>query len=268
MLQEILVQRRSFLTAALATSAAAIVPGASAQSSGAREYYQLRKYTLRSGPQTRLTDQFFSAALIPALNRLGLSPIGAFRVEFGPQTPTIYLLIPGSKLETLVDVDLLLAKDNDFLKAAESFWNAPAKEPPFERIESTLLKSFEGWPKLKVPEATAKNGKRIFQLRTYESPTPADHIRKVEMFHQGEFRIFEKAGCGDVFFADALIGPNLPKLTYMLSFPDMDALNSGWDRFRADPDWKKLSADQRYSFEAIVSNIDSLILTPMPYSQV
>jgi hypothetical protein len=265
------VQRRSFLKTALATSATALAPGAAlAQTppAGSREYYQLRKYTLRSGPQTRLTDQFFSTALIPALNRLGLTPIGAFRVEFGPQTPTIYLLIPGSKLETLVDVDLLLAKDADFLKAAEPFWNAPAKEPPFERIESTLLKSFEGWPKLKVPEATAKNGKRIFQLRTYESPTPADHIRKVEMFHQGEFRIFEKAGCGDVFFADALVGPNLPKLTYMLSFPDIDALNSGWDRFRADPDWKKLSADQRYSFEAIVSNIDSLVLSPAPYSQI
>lgn len=262
------MQRRSFLTAALAASAAAITPGASAQTSSAREYYQFRKYTLRSGPQTRLADAFFGDALIPALNRLGLTPIGAFRVEFGPQTPTIYLLIPGTNLETLVDVDLLLAKDSAFLKAAEPFWSAPAKEPPFERIESTLLKSFEGWPKLTVPAATAQKGKRIFQLRTYESPTPADHIRKVEMFHHGEFEFFRRSGCGSVFYADALIGPNLPKLTYMLTFPDVEALNAGWDRFRADPDWKKLSADPRYSYEAIVSNIDSLVLSPTPYSQV
>lgn len=262
------MRRRNFLKAALATTAASLTTvTAPAQTSRTpREYYQLRKYMLRSGPQTRLADQFFSAALIPALNRLGLSPIGAFRVEFGPQTPTIYLLIPGTNLETLVDVDLLLAKDNEFLKAAEPFWGAPAKEPPFERVESTLLKSFEGYPKV-TPPAT-KNPKRIFQLRTYESPTYADHVRKVEMFHQGEFRIFEKSGCGNVFFSDALIGPNLPKLTYMLTFPDLQALNAGWDRFRADPDWKKLSADSRYSFEAIVSNVDSLILSPAPYSQI
>lgn len=261
------MRRRNFLKAALATTATSLTTVAPAQTpSSTREYYQFRKYMLRSGPQTRLADQFFSSALIPALNRLGLSPIGAFRVEFGPQTPTIYLLIPGTSLETLVDVDLLLAKDNDFLKAAEPFWSAPAKEPAFERIESTLLKSFEGYPKVTPP--TTKSPKRIFQLRTYESPTLADHVRKVEMFHHGEFRIFEKSGCGNVFFADGLIGPNLPKLTYMLTFPDLEALNAGWDRFRADPDWKKLSADPRYSFEAIVSNVDSLVLSPAPYSQI
>ncbi|QNI37832.1 NIPSNAP family protein [Edaphobacter albus] len=264
------MRRRNFLKAALATTAASLTTtAATAQTSNSpREYYQFRKYMLRSGPQTRLADQFFSSALIPALNRLGLSPIGAFRVEFGPQTPTIYLLIPGTNLETLVDVDLLLAKDSEFLKAAEPFWSAPAKEPSFERIESTLLKSFEGWPKLVVPAAAAKKEKRIFQLRTYESPTLADHVRKVEMFHHGEFEFFRRSGCGQVFFGDGLIGPNLPKLTYMLTFPDLEALNAGWDRFRADPDWKKLSADPRYSFEAIVSNVDSLVLSPAPYSQV
>jgi hypothetical protein len=262
------VQRRSFLTAALVTSAASLVPSASAQAqpSSSREYYQLRKYTLRSGAQGKLSDQFFSSALIPALNRLGLKPIGAFKVQFGPQTPTTYLLIPGTSLETVTEVDLLLAKDAEFLKAGQPFWNASAAEPPFERIESTLLKAFEGYPKLTPPASTT--AKRIFQLRTYESPTPADHIRKVEMFHQGEFRIFEKSGCGNVFFSDALVGPNLPKLTYMLTFPDMDALNAGWEKFFADPEWKKLSADPRYSFEPIVSNVDNLILTPAPYSQI
>ncbi|HEX2917531.1 MAG TPA: NIPSNAP family protein [Edaphobacter sp.] len=262
------MQRRSFLKTALATSAATLAPAAATATaqaaSGAREYYQLRKYTLRSGPQSKLTDQFFSEALIPALNRMGFSPIGAFKVEFGPQTPTTYLLIPGTDLQKLVDVELLLAKDDAFLKAGEAFWSAPAKEAPFERIESTLLKSFEGYPKLTPPA----KGKRIFQLRTYESPTPADHIRKVEMFHQGEFEIFRKSGCGNVFFSDAMIGPNLPKLTYMLTFPDMDALNAGWDKFRNDPDWKKLSGNPRYSFEPIVSNVDSLVLNPAPYSQI
>ncbi|WP_260706124.1 NIPSNAP family protein [Edaphobacter flagellatus] len=264
------MQRRNFLKAALATSAASFAATAEAQSSAtnAREYYQLRKYLLRSGPQPKLADQFFSTALIPALNRLGLSPIGVFRVEFGPQTPTYYVLIPGTNLETVTNVDLLLAADNDFLKQAEPFWSAPAKEPPFERIESTLLKAFEGWPKLVAPAIKDPKAKRIFQLRTYESPSPADHVRKVEMFHHGEFKFFEKAGCGQVFYGDALVGPNLPKLTYMLSFPDMEALSAGWQRFGSDPDWKKLSSDPRYSFESIVSNVDSLILNPLPYSQI
>jgi len=262
------VQRRNFLKAALATSAATVAPIASAQSSGSREYYQLRKYHLHSGPQSKLADEFFSTAFIPAANKLGLSPIGVFKVDIGPETPTYYVLIPGAKLETLVDLDLLLAQDSDFLKKADPFWMAPAKEPAFQHLESTLLKAFEGWPKLAMPEATAKKGKRIFQLRTYESATYGDHVRKVEMFHKGEFGIFKKAGCEAVFYSDGLIGTNLPKLTYMLTFPDMAALDAGWDKFRADPDWKKLSADPRYTFEAIVSNVDNLLLSPLPYSQI
>ncbi|MBW8749579.1 MAG: NIPSNAP family containing protein, partial [Acidobacteria bacterium] len=34
------------------------------------------------------------------------------------------------------------------------------------------------------------------------------------------------------------------------------------------PEWKKLAADPRYAFEPIVTNIDSLILNPLPFSQV
>lgn len=262
------MQRRNFLKAALATSAATIAPAVRAQAPASREYYQLRKYSFHSGPQTKLADQFFSSALIPAANRLGFSPVGVFRVDIGPSTPTYYVLIPGSKLEQVVDVDLLLAQDKEFMKLAEPFWSAPAKEPPFERLESTLLKSFEGWPKLAVPAATALKGKRIFQLRTYESPTPGDHVRKVEMFHHGEFEIFKRSGCEAVFYSDGLVGPNLPKLTYMLTFPDIAALNAGWERFRVDADWKKLTADPRYNFESIVSNVDNLILSPLPYSQI
>jgi len=262
------VQRRSFLKAAIAASATTVTAPVLAQAPGPREYYQLRKYELRSGPQLKLADQFFSEALIPALGRLGLGPTGVFKVDIGPRTPTYYVLISGTKLETVVDVNLLLGEDKEFLKVAEPFWSAPAKEPPFQALESTLMKAFEGWPKLVLPKATAQKGKRIFQLRIYESPAPADHVRKVEMFHHGEFEFFRRSGCESVFYSDALIGSGLPKLIYMLTFPDIDALNTGWDKFRADPDWKKLSADPRYSYEAIVSNIDNLVLSPLPYSQI
>jgi hypothetical protein len=64
--------------------------------------------------------------------------------------------------------------------------------------------AFEGWPKLVVPPVTAQHGKRVFQLRTYESPSNQDHVRKVEMFHNGEFEIFARAGFWQVFFGDTL----------------------------------------------------------------
>jgi hypothetical protein len=264
------MHRRRFLASSLATSALALAGKSGAQPATAipREYYELRKYFLQNGPQTKLTESYVSDALIPALNRLGMSPIGAFNLTIGPETPTLYVLIPSTSLEALVTSDLRLAQDQQFLAAAAPFWNAPAAAPPYLRIESTLLIAFEGWPKLTPPPSTAQHGKRIFDLRTYESATSQDHVRKVEMFHNGEFEIFQKSGFAQVFYGDALIGPRLLHLTYMLSFADLTEMDAKWEVFRNDPNWKKLSASPRYAFEPIVSNITNLILTPTAFSQI
>jgi hypothetical protein len=95
------------------------------------EYYDLRRYQLTSGPGTKMTENFFAGALIPALNRLGIGPVGAFSIYFGPDTPAYYLLLPSTKLETLVTADLELVKDPVFMKAAAPFWDAPAGAPPY-----------------------------------------------------------------------------------------------------------------------------------------
>jgi hypothetical protein len=264
------MNRRNFLSTSLSTSlAASALSLAAADTKAAAEYYDLRRYQLASGPGTKLTDDYFGGALIPALSRLGIGPVGAFSVYFGPDTPAYYLLLPSTKLETLVTAELELAKDAAFMKAAAPFWDAPGGAPPYIRIESTLLRAFEGYPKLVVPASVAKKEKRIYHLRQYVSPTNADHVRKVEMFHHGEFGIFAKAGAAGVFYADALIGPRLPSLTYMLSFPDVAALEAGWEKFSADPDWKKLAGDPEFKLNPpTVSNVSSLVLKPLGYSQV
>ena len=123
----------------------------------------------------------------------------------------------------------------------------------------------EGWPKVTPP---ATKGKRIFQLRTYESPSNGDHVRKVEMFHSGEFEIFKNAGFHAVFFGDTLIGPRMPNLTYMMSYADSAEMDAKWDVFRNDPAWKKLSTNPRYSSDQIVTNITNLILSPLGCSQI
>ena len=265
------MQRRQFLSASLAASAGLLGASAAAEAVEPRnatgaQFYQLRRYQLVSGPQLKMVESYFRDALIPALNRMGITPVGAFTEDFGPDTPACYLLMPGSDVETLATVDLKLGQDAAFQKAGASFWAAPASAPGFGHVDSTLFRAFTGHPKI-TPPAEHKPG-RVYHLRTYRSPSYADHVRKVEMFHSGEFEIFAKAGCEAVFYGDALVGQQLPNLTYMLTFPSMDALNTGWDKFRNDPDWKKLSSDPRFAYEAIVSNINNYILKPMACSQV
>jgi hypothetical protein len=265
------MRRREFLSASLAASAAAITGQAAAGQSKAgkaREFYELRRYHMQTGPQTKLVDGYLSEALIPAMNRLGIKTVGAFSLTYGPETPSMYVLLPSMELETLVTSDQMLAKDEAFQKAAAPFWSAPATAPAFLRAESKLMVAFEGWPKLVVPDGALKKEKRIYQMRTYESPSNAAHLRKVEMMNSGEAEAFRNSGCTQVFYGDTLIGPSMPNLTYMLSFPDLAAMDAGWSRFRVDPTWKKLSGSPRYNYEAIVSNISNLILTPTDYSQI
>lgn len=262
------MQRRRFIAASLAASALGLSRegGAQAPAGHSREFYQIRRYALQSGPQLKVTESYLSDALVPALSRMGMGPVGAFKLDIGPETPAYYVLIPGTNIEALAELDLHLAQDAEFLKAADAFWNGPATAAPFQRVECSLLAAFEGWAKL-TPPSTART-KRIFQLRTYESPSYKDHEAKVRMFHSGEFEIFKNAGFHPVFFGDTLIGARMPNLTYMLSFANLAELEAQWDVFRNDPAWKKLSDDPRFAYEAIVSNITNLILSPLGASQI
>jgi hypothetical protein len=164
------MQRRRFLSSSIAAGALAASTGKTfaAQANSGREFYELRCFKMQSGEQPRLAHKYFAEALIPALNRQGLKTIGAFDLYLGPETPTIYLLIPSTSLEALVTSELKLAHDDEYLKAAEPFDAAPAKQPAFSRIESSLMIAFEGYPKLTVTPATEKKGARVFQLRTYD----------------------------------------------------------------------------------------------------
>lgn len=268
------MQRRKFLTSSLTASALAVAtpalqsaPQASSDAKG-RDFYQLRRYHLSNGPQRKLCDDFFRDALISALNRLSITPVGVFDVAIGPETPSIYVLMPSVSLETLATVEDHLAKDAEYLKAGTPFLNAPATAPAFDRMESSLMQAFEKIPKLKLPAATATNGPRVFELRTYESPSDQDHKRKVEMMQSGEGEIFDKAGFFQVFYGDTLVGARLPNLTYMLSYESTAERDKKWNAFRASPEWKSLSAQPRYAFESIVSNITNAILTPTAYSQI
>lgn len=215
-----------------------------------------------------MSNDFLRDALVPALNRMGISPVGVFNMTIGAQSPSIYVLMPHASVETLAMIEINLAKDEEYMKTGASFLNTPANAPAFGRMESILMQSFEKTPKLVVPAATAAKGPRVFELRTYESATDQDHKRKVEMMQSGEGEIFAKFGFEQVFYGDTLIGPRLPNLTYMLCFESLADREKKWASFSGAADWKAYSSQPKYAFEAIVSNITNIILTPAPYSQI
>ena len=267
------MERREFVKAAMAAGVGAfgVEGGAMGQTAAktGREFYQLRKYALRNGPQLALCQGYFERALIPALGRMGMGPVGAFKLDIGPETPAYYVLIRSTDAEALVGLDAKLGADAEYVKAAGGFRDAPASAPAFERSERSLLGAFAGWPKLTAPKMVdGKLPKRIFQLRTYESPSQVAHQRKMAMFNEAEIGIFTRTGLTPVFFADTLYGTRMPCLTYMLTFADTAELTAHWAAFSADAEWKELSHKPGNTDAEIVSNISNLYLSPLGCSEV
>jgi hypothetical protein len=269
------MNRRKLLASTLAASAWAR-PGALSSLTAAqpdvssgRDYYELRFYHLQRGTQPKWVDDFLENVAIPAWNRLGISPVGVFRVTVGPQSPSVYVLLPSKSLETLVSAETRLAAGGEMVRQpSDAFWDAPSSTPAYIRQESSLLIAFETFPKLEVPAGVAEKRPRIFELRTYESHSKKANLKKIEMFNRGEIAIFLRTGLRPVFFGESLIGSRLPNLTYMVVFDDLAAREKAWSTFSADPEWKKLSTAPGYTDGEIVSNITNLLLSPTPYSQI
>jgi hypothetical protein len=267
------MKRRAFLQSSLALAGGGAVASSlrvSAEESGAgqRQFYELQLYHLRRGPQTGLFDNFYRDAAIPALNRAGIAQVGVFSVMVGPESPTMYVLLAHPSLESLAATPARLDADAEYQKAGAEFLNAPAANPAYERVESSLMIAFEGQPKLEAPSFPGGGKSRLFELRTYESHSRKAHLKKVEMFNRGEIAIFRRTGLPAVFFGQTLIGGRQPNLTYMLGFENAAARDKGWSTFRADAEWQKLRSTPGYTDAEIVCDISNLLLQPAPYSQI
>jgi hypothetical protein len=264
------MKRRAFLQSSLALAGGGSVLSslaAVADESGAAagQWYELRLYHLRRGPQTDLFDKFYRDAAIPALNRAGIAQVGVFSVMIGPESPTQYVLLAHSSLDSLTSTCARLDADAEFQKAGSEFLNAPAANPAFVRVESSLMKAFEGMPKLEAP---VLGKSRMFELRTYESHSWKAHQKKIEMFNRSEISIFRRVGLQPVFFGQTLIGGRLPNLTYMIGSENAEARDKGWNAFGADDEWKKLRVTPGYTDVETVSDISNVLLRPAPYSQI
>jgi hypothetical protein len=262
------MNRRDFLAAStLAGLAPLAPPAAGAGQDDEPEYYELRRYRLLYGPKEKLVHDFLGEVAVPALNRIGIGPVGAFNVLYGPNEPSLYVLLPHRDLASVATARRRLAEDEAFRREGAGFLDVPLSDPAYVRVESSLLRAFAGMPRLEVPPQAAANGPRLFELRTYESHSDPAALRKIEMFDRGgEIAIFRRTGLRPVFFAETLIGQALPNLVYLLVFDDLAARDAAWDRFSKDPDWEKLAADPYYA--DTVSAISDFILKPTAYSQV
>jgi len=272
------MNRRDFVAASLGASLVpALGEAGPAQAAGADktragslpQLLELRRYRLRFGPMEGRFAEYQKNVLVPALNRAGIKPVGAFTVLVGPDGPAVYLLLPHPNAESVATLAARVAADAEYQRGATAFRSLPATDPPYVRRESSLMAAFDTVPTVEVPTGPLAVPSRVFELRTYESHNEAAGRKKIEMFEKaGEIAVFRRVGLAPVFFARNVIGPALPSLTYMLVFADAAAREKSWGAFRDDPEWVKLRATPGYTNAEILSNASNLLLRPTDYSQI
>ncbi|MDT0688396.1 NIPSNAP family protein [Salegentibacter sp. F188] len=233
-----------------------------------QEFYQLKIYHFEDEAQVERTDDYLKNAYLPALKETGIQNTGVFKPHENGKNDSIkktYVLIPFQSLEQWESINEELGKNENFLKKAEDFINSDYKDTPYLRFESTLLKAFEDMPQMEASALEGPREDRVYELRSYESPTETLFQNKVDMFNDGEVEIFDELGFNAVFYAEVISGPDMPNLMYMTTFPDKESRDEHWKQFGEAPAWKKLSSKPEYP-PYNVSHADILFLYPTEYS--
>lgn len=232
------------------------------------EFYQLKTYTCETDQQVAAVDNYLEKAYLPALKRLGINQVGVFKykqVDSVAPPKKIIVLIPSPSIEVFDVLERELARDKVYLTDGADYLKATYDNPPYQRISSIFLKAFDDMPKMKPSIWLNDREERVYELRSYESPTEALFERKVEMFNEGgEIRLFDTLEFNAIFYASVIAGPNMPNLMYMTSFKNMQSRDEHWKSFDNAPAWKELSAKEKY--QHTVSHADIMLLYPTAYS--
>jgi hypothetical protein len=268
------MKRRTFLSAGAALGVAPVMGMTGltdafeqSEAQAQQQYFEWIRYHLPVGSRQGYVAEYYRDVAIPALNKAGISNVGVFNVKHGNNNPTLNVIIPHPTLESVVTLNDKLLDDKNFVQSGVRFLDAPMNEMAFVQMEKTILRAFVNMPAIQVPTQKTANSSRIFQVRTYESPSLAAAKRKIHMFNEGgEIAIFKRTGLQPVLFGEVIAGDRMPSLVYMLAFKDFEDMNKSWSAFGADPDWKKLSADPFYA--DTVSRINDWIWTPAGCSQI
>lgn len=232
-----------------------------------REFYQLKVYSFSSEDQVAATDNYLQNAFIPAVKKQGIDKVGVFKFRTNEKDTVqrTYVLLPFKSMEDFLALDNKLSEDAEYAAAGSAYLNAAYDNAPYDRIESILMQAFTDMPMMQVPNLDSPRAERIYELRSYESPTEKLYVNKVDMFNAGgEVKLFDRLNFNAVFYGEVLSGAHMPNLIYMTTHADMATRDKNWEAFVDSPEWKEMSALPKYQNN--VSHADIWFLYPTDYS--
>lgn len=235
----------------------------------AQEFYEIKIYHFATKDQESRLDHYLQNAYLPALHRAGYVHVGVFKpiVTDTANANRIYVLVPFKTLDGFLKLGTLLQKDQQYLRDGSDYINAGHAAPPYTRVESIMLQAFVDAPKYKQSGVKGPTAERIYELRSYESPTEKLHQSKVKMFNAGgEIRLFDRLGFNAVFYGAVISGKSMPNLMYLTTFENRASRDEHWKAFFSADEWSKLKVMPEY--QNTVSRNEQLLLYPTAYSDL
>lgn len=236
-----------------------------------KDLYQIKIYNLKNNEQVVAVEKYLKNAYLPALHRAGINKVGVFKpiANDTALVKKIYVFIPFHSINEWQKLSDVLYKDDVYQSASREYTDAAADKKPFERIESVLLEAFPMHTHFEMSGLKNPLPERIYELRSYESPTEHLHTTKVRMFNEGgEIALFKRLNFNAVFYARVLSGSKMPNLMYLTTFENMAEHDAHWKAFGSSPEWKSLSAMPEYENKVSVSRNESILMHPTGYSDL
>jgi len=260
------MKRREFLAGGAGLVALTATAAFAANVPGQKEFIEVRKYTVKDAEKRTKLVELLDKALIPALNRQGLKPVGVFvplerEARFANN---VFVVIPHKTTDTFVNLTAKLLTDAEYKKDAAPIFGTTSQDPVYTDCETFLLQGFPTAPAVEVPELGPN---RIFEWRLYRSFNIERNEAKIKMFDVGgELPLFREIGLNPIFFGDVIAGNRMPALMYLVGCPSPEAHAQSWRVFRDHPKWLAMRDLPEYADTA--TEIERVVLTPSPGSQI
>jgi hypothetical protein len=229
------------------------------------KFYILHQYFLKNGTQIGRLHDYLSKSLLPAFEGKLPGPKIVLQALVAPHMPQVATIFGVRSVEEYLGLRQRLLADPEFAKAVSAWEKGP--EPPTEHYASWLLEATEYSPEIVAP-AKPPATPRVFELRTYHSPSLWQLRALHERFAGPEIKIFHRVGVHPLFYSETVFGPSKPNLTYLIPFDNLAEREKAWARFSADPEWQKVRQESIERSGQISSVIQISLYTATDYSPI
>lgn len=228
-------------------------------------FYTLQHFYLKNGTQMGRMHDFWSKTCLPALGKLHSGPVILLEALVAPHMPQYAAVIGYRGMEEIQKVQSALHAQLEFQKGLAEWERDP--EPPYEHYSTSLLEATEYSTEIRPLDPPPKTP-RIFELRTYHSPTLRQLRALHERFAGPEIEIFHRVGVHPVLYSTTIYGANQPNLTYLIPFENLAAREKAWAAFGADPEWIKVRKESIEQHGQISSVIQIWLFRAAAYSPI